>query len=85
MKRVSLLDCTLRDGGFVNDWNFWVYPAQKAVNGRDIMITDELSAEAADYLKAGGKVLLSLGRDKVKKGFGGEVAVGFSSIFWKMS
>lgn len=22
MKRISLLDCTLRDGGYVNDWNF---------------------------------------------------------------
>ena len=22
MKRVSLLDCTLRDGGYVNDWEF---------------------------------------------------------------
>ena len=72
----------VRIGEFVNDWNFWVYPAQKAVNGREIMVTDELSPEAVDYLKAGGKVLLSLGRDKVKKGFGGEVAVGFSSIFW---
>lgn len=22
MKQVKLLDCTLRDGGYVNDWNF---------------------------------------------------------------
>lgn len=22
MKQLKLLDCTLRDGGFVNDWNF---------------------------------------------------------------
>ena len=22
MDKVSLLDCTLRDGGYVNDWNF---------------------------------------------------------------
>ncbi len=22
MKRVKILDCTLRDGGFVNNWNF---------------------------------------------------------------
>ncbi|MBO6147975.1 MAG: aldolase catalytic domain-containing protein [Lachnospiraceae bacterium] len=22
MKKISLLDCTLRDGGFINDWNF---------------------------------------------------------------
>ena len=22
MKKVSLLDCTLRDGGYVNDWKF---------------------------------------------------------------
>jgi len=22
MKNVKLLDCTLRDGGYINDWNF---------------------------------------------------------------
>ena len=25
MKKIQLLDCTLRDGGFVNDWNFGQY------------------------------------------------------------
>ena len=46
------------------------------------MITDVLDSKAADFLRSGGRVLLSLGREKVKKGFGGEVEVGFSSIFW---
>ena len=22
MNRISLLDCTLRDGGYINDWDF---------------------------------------------------------------
>ena len=22
MRKINILDCTLRDGGFVNDWNF---------------------------------------------------------------
>jgi hypothetical protein len=35
-----------------------------------------------DFLVKGGKVLLSLGRGKVAPGMGGEVGVGFSSIFW---
>ena len=34
------------------------------------------------YLQGGGKVLLSLGKGKVKPEMGGEVGVGFSSIFW---
>ena len=77
----------VRIGEFVNDWNFWVYPTQtipvqRTAGGGEIMITDALSPEVADYLRSGGKVLLSLGRDKVKKGFGGEVEAGFSSIFW---
>lgn len=30
MKEVKLLDCTLRDGGFLNDWNF-TYPAINSI------------------------------------------------------
>ena len=68
-----------------NDWNFWVYPEVETpgleVGSQDIVTTDDMDT-ALEALNQDGKVLLSLGRGRVSKDYGGEVAVGFSSIFW---
>lgn len=64
----------------VNDWHFWVYPEDNSEKW-DVLVTSDMT-EAERALAHGEKVLLSLGRGRVSKDFGGEVAVGFSSIFW---
>ena len=43
---------------------------------------ENLNSTTLNFLNEGGKVLLSLGKGKVKPEMGGEVGVGFSSIFW---
>lgn len=45
MERVTVLDCTLRDGGYCNDWEF----------GRDTIrkIVDGLTAANVDYIECG--------------------------------
>ena len=45
MKEIKLLDCTLRDGGYVNDWNF----------GHDNIITifERLISAGVDVLEIG--------------------------------
>lgn len=45
MKQVKLLDCTLRDGGYVNDWNF----------GHDNMVNifERLISSGVDILEVG--------------------------------
>lgn len=68
--------------GHSNDWDFWVYPSQKQVWDEALLLTDTLDQKAIDCLQAGGKVLLSLKKGSLNKTMGGEVAVGFSSIFW---
>ncbi len=70
--------------GHCNRWNFWVYPDRMAdiPDVASVLVTDTLDSAVLDYLGKGGKVLLSLGRGKVAEGMGGEVEVGFSSIFW---
>lgn len=67
--------------GFVNDWDFWVYP-KKTKQKRDVLIVQELNQKAVDVLEKGGKVLLSLEKGSVKADKGGNVGIGFSSIFW---
>ncbi|MDR2914461.1 MAG: beta-galactosidase [Tannerella sp.] len=64
-----------------NNWNFWVYP-EAVIATDDIYITDKWDAKTRDILKSGGKVLLSLKKHSIKKEKGGDIQVGFSSIFW---
>lgn len=68
--------------GHSNDWDFWVYPSQKQVWDEALLLTDTLDQKTIDSLQTGGKVLLSLKKGSLSKTMGGEVAVGFSSIFW---
>lgn len=74
-------------GDIKNEWNFWVYPeaaAEVPSSGEEpeVVVTDTLDDGALSALANGGRVLLSLGRSRVSKALGGEVEVGFSSIFW---
>jgi hypothetical protein len=69
-------------GNFTNSWDIWVYPENPIVTSNEIQVVEKLSASTINFLKDGGKVLLSLGRGKVSPKMGGKVGVGFSSIFW---
>ena len=42
---IRLLDCTLRDGGYVNDWNFG--------NGTMTCIYDRLTSAGVDIIEIG--------------------------------
>lgn len=68
--------------GFMNSWDFWVYPAQLPKVTDDVLVVSSLNEAALATLEKGGKVLLSAKKGSIKQGKGGEVAIGFSSIFW---
>jgi len=68
---------------YSNDWDFWVYPEkQTEINERDIHVTDALDQTSIEVLKEGGKVLWALPQNTLSTASGGDIAVGFSSIFW---
>ncbi|MFV0482472.1 MAG: sugar-binding domain-containing protein [Bacteroidales bacterium] len=75
------LRLTVDLAGFSNSWDFWVYPTQTAKE-TEVKIVRKLDKPTLDFINAGGKVLLSVNKCDVKKGKGGEVGIGFSSIFW---
>jgi hypothetical protein len=65
----------------LNRWNIWVYPsAVKETPGKPYFTTDCL--EAVTRAQAGGNVLYCLPKDALKAEKGGDIQVGFSSIFW---
>jgi hypothetical protein len=64
---------------YENDWDLWVYPSLVDTAPPDgVLVTRQLDDAAVDRLRSGGKVLLLV----PPKSVAGDVAVGFSSIFW---
>jgi len=76
------LTLEVRIGSFENSWDVWVYPVNRQEKPDGIEIVESLDAATIEYLENGGKVLLSLGKGKVAPQMGGDIGVGFSSIFW---
>jgi hypothetical protein len=68
--------------GSSNAWDIWVYPVHGWTEKAGVRHITSLDPSSIEFLENGGTVLLSLGKGKVAKDMGGEVAVGFSSIFW---
>ncbi len=67
---------------YSNHWDFWVYPKTTKTSEKDLYITNALNNNALQVLSKGGKVLWSLKKGTLTPEFGGDIKVGFSSIFW---
>lgn len=84
IKKPQQLCLSVYVDSFENQWNIWVYPSApltpEAAN--EILVTDRLDTKARQLLEQGGKVLLSLPEGKLRAEMGGDIQIGFSSIFW---
>lgn len=68
---------------FENDWDVWVYPSELAhAEPPAVLVVSELNDQAAERLRTGGTVLLTIAPDRVKGDELGKVSLGFSPIFW---
>lgn len=76
------LTLSIAVGNYQNTWDIFVYPASLPENGREILVTQQLDAKALEVLEKGGKVLLTPKKGSVRPDKGGNIAIGFSSIFW---
>ena len=65
-----------------NQWNVWVYPETKQPVEKMPYITSSLDQIALNKLNQGENVFLSLPKGAVHADKGGDIAVGFSSVFW---
>ena len=82
VKSAAKYQLEVETAGFVNSWDFWVYPSILPEVGDDIFVVSTLNRAAIETLENGGIVLLTVKKGSIKDDKGGEVAVGFSSIFW---
>lgn len=82
IRQPSKLTLTVGVNEYRNSWDLFVYPAENPVISDEILVTQVLDGKAEAVLDKGGRVLLTLKKGSVKNTCGGNVAVGFSSIFW---
>lgn len=78
----SELTLTVSIGRYANNWRFFVYPQHVKQTESKIIVTDRLTDDIAEQLNKGAKVLLTLKKGTLKNTYGGNIAIGFSSIFW---
>lgn len=77
------LNINVADGH--NSWDFFVYPKENPNLTSEIFTTQTLDNKALEILNNGGNVLLTLKKGSLKPEMGGDVKIGFSSIFWNTS
>ncbi len=70
---------------FKNDWDIWVYPAETEKLSGDIRVVTNLSPDILNFLEEGGSVLLNGDKGSIAANKGGDIGIGFSSIFWNTS
>jgi len=78
----SRLTLAVNVAGYTNSWDIFVYPATLPQPDPQVLVTQQLDQKALDALEAGGKVLLTLKQGALKADKGGDIPIGFSSIFW---
>ncbi|MEJ2883183.1 exo-beta-1,4-galactosidase [Pedobacter sp. GR22-6] len=77
------LEVAVEGTAFINDWDFWVYPAQlPADKSSSFYYCRSLDARAREVLEQGGKVFLNASGKIVK---GKEVVQTFLPVFWNTS
>jgi hypothetical protein len=82
IRQPSELTLTVKVGNYTNNWRFFVYPQQVKEADARVLVTDRLTDKVITSLKQGANVLLTLKKGTLKDEYGGNVAIGFSSIFW---
>lgn len=76
------LEVRIQGTDVVNDWDFWVYPSQVAVQEGDVYITDTLDNQTMEILEKGGKVLITAAG---KISYGKNIVQHFTPVFWNTS
>ena len=79
--QAAIVVLTVSVGSFQNSWELFVYPASLP-HVDNILTTSQLDTKAIETLNNGGKVLLTFKKGSLKSEKGGDIKIGFSSIFW---
>lgn len=78
----TALTLKIQVGEYENDWHLWCYPVSNYLDHSDIMMVDRIDERTEQALEGGKTVLLSIREGGLSSYYGGDIQIGFSSIFW---
>ena len=72
---------------FKNTWDIWVHPNENASipNENSFKVVHKFDSNIIKFLESGGSVLLNITKGDITPEYGGDIGIGFSSIFWNTS
>jgi hypothetical protein len=73
---------SLRTGEYINNWDIWVYPENLPTANAKVLVRRRVDAAVVRALEEGAAVLLTAENGSIAPASGGDVGLGFSSIFW---
>ena len=84
VEKARKLILTVEVNGYSNSWDLWVYPEVEIAIPEEegIKIVRDLTSGTLEFLENGGKVLFVPQKGRLKADYGGDIGIGFSSIFW---
>lgn len=82
VKKAQRLVLTVKTGSHINTWDLFVYPKVLPEISGGVVLSQTLDANAIERLQQGGSVLLTLKKGSVTPEMGGNIQIGFSTIFW---
>lgn len=87
IKKAQKLTLSVTIDDCKNNWDVWVYLNKNKVIEDDssIKVISKLDAKTISYLENGGNVLLNINKGDIAPEKGGDIGIGFSSIFWNTS
>ncbi|GGD03672.1 glycoside hydrolase family 2 protein [Hyunsoonleella pacifica] len=87
VKEAQKLTLNVIVGDYTNSWDIWVYPVEKAPvkSESGFKIVNKLDTKTLAYLNKGGNVLLNVSKGDIAPKYGGNIGIGFSSVFWNTS
>ena len=87
IEKAQKLTLSIAVNNFKNTWDLWVYPAilKSISENKNIKVVSKLDAKTNAFLEKGGNVLLNITKGDIVAEKGGDIGIGFSSIFWNTS
>ena len=87
INKAQKLTLSISVNEFKNSWDVWVYPNEKPSikTTKNYIVTSKLDNKTLAYLNNGGNVLLNITKGDITPEYGGDIGIGFSSIFWNTS